>query len=168
MCSRHVHSVIVFRWTGDVANSFLNLPSRWGQPSSQSLSWLVRRPAVAENLGTIARGRFTVRFPEQKLRDKLGKYPSPENCPELKPPLPNAELGDKGYLDSGVKKSDSRSVAMLCRQWFVPLLWAYFHSCKNSTTALPLAGRLSDPRDKAQFDRANETIAWRGDVIKLL
>ena len=35
-------------------------------------------------------------------------------------------------------------------------------------SALPLAGRLSDPRDKAQFDTANETIASLGDVIALL
>ena len=134
MFSACLFSDCVFRWTGAVANSFLNFPSRWGQPSSQSLSWLVRRPAVAENLGTFAKGRFTVRLPEQKLRDKLGKYPSPENCPELKPPLLNAELGDKGFLDSGVKKSDSRLVAMLCKKWFVPLPWAYFHPCRNSAT----------------------------------
>ena len=64
-------------------------------------------PAVAEKLGTIARGRFTVRLPEQKPKDKLGKYPPPENCQELNPPELNAELGDKGFLDSGAKKSDS-------------------------------------------------------------
>ena len=34
-------------------------------------------PTVAEKLGTIARGRFTVRLPEQKLKDKLSKYLSP-------------------------------------------------------------------------------------------
>ena len=67
-------------------------------------------PAVAEKLGTIARGRFTVRLPEQKLKDKLSKYPPPENCQELKPPVLNAELGDKDFLDSGAKKSDSRLV----------------------------------------------------------
>ena len=63
-------------------------------------------PAVAEKLETIARGRFTVRLPEQKLKDKLSKYPPPE-CQELNPPVLNAELGDKGFLDSGAKKSDS-------------------------------------------------------------
>ena len=42
--------------------------------------------AVAEKLGTIARGRFTVRLPEEKLKDKLSKYPPPENCQELKTP----------------------------------------------------------------------------------
>ena len=54
-------------------------------------------PAVAEKLGTIARGRFTARLLEQKLKDKLSKYPPPENCQDLKPPLLNAELGDKGF-----------------------------------------------------------------------
>ena len=39
---------------------------------------------------------------------------------------------------------------------------------KLNNSALPLAGRLSDPRDKAQFDTANETIASLGDVIALL
>ena len=39
---------------------------------------------------------------------------------------------------------------------------------KLHNSALPLAGRLSDPRDKAQFDTANETIASLGDVIALL
>ena len=63
-------------------------------------------PAVAEKLETIARGRLTVRLPEQKLKDKLSKYPPPE-CQELNPPVLNAELGDKGFLDSGAKKSDS-------------------------------------------------------------
>ena len=67
-------------------------------------------PAVVEKLGTIARGRFTVRLPEQKPKDKLGKYPPPENCQELKTPVLNAELGGKGFLDCGAKKSDWRSV----------------------------------------------------------
>ena len=49
-------------------------------------------PAVVEKLGTIARGRSTVRLPEQKLKDKLSKYPPPENCPELSPPLPPPPL----------------------------------------------------------------------------
>ena len=63
-------------------------------------------PAVAEKLETIARGRLTVRLPEQKLKDKLSKYPPPE-CQELNPPVLNAERGDKGFLDSGAGKSDS-------------------------------------------------------------
>ena len=39
---------------------------------------------------------------------------------------------------------------------------------KLHNSALPLAARLSDPRDKAQFDTANETIVSLGDVIALL
>ena len=39
---------------------------------------------------------------------------------------------------------------------------------KLHNSALPLAGWLSDPRDKDQFDAANETIASLGDVIALL
>ena len=39
---------------------------------------------------------------------------------------------------------------------------------KLHNSALPLAGRLSDPRDKAQFDTSNETIASLGDVVALL
>ena len=39
---------------------------------------------------------------------------------------------------------------------------------KLHSSPLPLAGRLSDPRDKAQFDTANETIVSLGDVIALL
>ena len=39
---------------------------------------------------------------------------------------------------------------------------------KLHNSALPLAGRLSDPRDKAQFDTANETVASLVDVIALL
>jgi hypothetical protein len=43
--------------------------------------------------------------------------PLRENCSELKPPVLNAELGDKGYLDAGAKKTDSRLVnvqKMIC------------------------------------------------------
>ena len=36
------------------------------------------------------------------------------------------------------------------------------------TSALAIAGRLIDKRDKAQFDTANETIASLGDIIALL
>ena len=39
---------------------------------------------------------------------------------------------------------------------------------KLHNSALPLAARLSDPRDKAQLDTANETVASLGDVIALL
>ena len=39
---------------------------------------------------------------------------------------------------------------------------------KLHNSALPLAARLSDPRDKARFDTANETIASLGEVIALL
>ena len=119
--------------------------------------------AVAEKLGTIARGRFTVRLPEEKLKDKLSKYPPPENCQELKPPVLNAEPGDKGFLDSGAKKSDWRPVnvqKMVCGAAAGILLSMQ----KLHNSALPLAGRFSDPRDKAQFDTAYETIASLGDV----
>ena len=108
-------------------------------------------PAVAEKLATIARARFPVRLPEQKLKDKLGKYPPPENCSELKPPILNAELGDKGCLDAGAKKTDSRLVnvqKMICAAATGVLSsMQLLH-----TSALAIAGRLSDPRDKAQFD----------------
>ena len=39
---------------------------------------------------------------------------------------------------------------------------------KLHNSVLPLAARLSDPRDKTQFDTANETIVSLGDVIALL
>ena len=117
---------------------------------------------MAEKLATIARARFTVRLPDQKLKDNLGKHPPPENCSELKPLVLNAELGDKGYLDAGAKKTDSRLVnvqKMICAAATGVLSsMQVLH-----TSALPMAGLLSDPRHRAQFDTANETIASLGD-----
>ena len=79
----------------------------------------------------------------------------------------NAEPGDKGFLDSGAKKSDAGLVNV---QKMVCAAAAGILSSmqKLHNWALPLAGRLSDPRDEAQFDTANETIPSLGDVIALL
>ena len=70
-------------------------------------------PAVAEKFGTIVRGRFAVRLPEQKLKDSentpSGKLQGAKKTNKQKTVL-NAELGDMGFLDAEAKKSDSRLV----------------------------------------------------------
>ena len=53
-------------------------------------------PTVNEKLAEISRSRFRQKMPESKLKNKMDKYPVPENCPDVAPPTLNCELTDKG------------------------------------------------------------------------
>ena len=44
-------------------------------------------PAMTDKLSQITKSRFRVKMPESKLRDKMGKYPIPQNCLDLKAQL---------------------------------------------------------------------------------
>ena len=65
-------------------------------------------PTVNEQLAEISRSRFRQKMPKSKLKNKMDKYPVPENCPDVAPPILNSELTDKGYVDRTTKKSDGR------------------------------------------------------------
>ena len=72
-----------------------------------------------------------------------------------------------GFLDAEAKKSDSRLVSVQ-KMVYAAAAGLLSSMQKFHNSALPLARRLSDPRDKAQFDTSNETIASLGDVVALL
>ena len=100
-------------------------------------------PTVNEKLAEISRSRFRQKMPESKLKNKMDKYPVPENCPDVAPPTLNSELTDKGYVDRTTKKSDGRLVN-------VQTMLSAATSCLLVETnslheyATDLAGQISD------------------------
>ena len=124
-------------------------------------------PAVDEKLSKIAKNRFQVRLPEQKLKEKLNKYPLPQNCAELKPPVLNTELCEKGYVSGGAKKSDARLVNV---QRMVSSAASVVISAmqKLHDTAASLAARDCSARDKTVVEAANSVISTQADALAIL
>ena len=63
---------------------------------------------VAEKLANITKNRFSVKLSEKKLKEKMESHQIPENCLEIKAPLLNEEIVEKGNLDRATRKLDSR------------------------------------------------------------
>ena len=136
-------------------------------------------PTVNEKLAEISRSRFRQKMPESKLKNKMEKYPVPENCPDVAPPTLNSQLTDKGYVDRTTKKSDGRLVN-------VQTMLSAATSCLLVETnslheyATDLAGQISDGTAHAAggghaasaseraLTRANQTLASLGDAIAIL
>ena len=53
---------------------------------------------VAENLAKVARSRFAMKLPEQKLKEKLDRHLILKNYTEIRAPVLNAEIVEKGNL----------------------------------------------------------------------
>ena len=64
---------------------------------------------VAEKLAKVARSRFSVKLPNNKLKDKLDSHLIPENCTEIRAPVLNVETVEKGNLDRTARKNDTSS-----------------------------------------------------------
>ena len=136
-------------------------------------------PAVNEKLAEISKSRFCQKMAESKLKDKMNKYPVPENCLDVSPPTLNSELTEKGYVDRTTKKADRRLVNV---QTMLSAATACLLVETNSLHeyATDLAGDLSKGRGHAVsggraasalergLTRANQTLAALGDAIAIL
>ena len=125
-------------------------------------------PAVAEKLGRIARSRFRARLSDQKLKEKLAKYPLPQNCSELKPPSLNVDLLEKGYVHSGAKNSDKRLVnvqKMISSAASATV--AAMQTLHNTASSLTQRAGAS-AQDRAVVEDINAVIAVQGDSLALL
>ncbi|XP_070184990.1 uncharacterized protein [Littorina saxatilis] len=63
---------------------------------------------VDEKLANITKSRFTVKLPDQKLKDKMESILIPANCVEIKAPILNEEVIGKANLDRGARQNDTR------------------------------------------------------------
>ena len=127
-------------------------------------------PTVKEKLAEISKSRFRQKMPGSKLKRKIDKYPVPENCRDVSPPILNSELTDMGYVDRTTKKSDARLVN-------VQTMLSAATSCLLVETnslheyATDLAGQISDGTAHAAsaseraLTRANQS---SGDAIAIL
>ena len=68
---------------------------------------------VAEKLAKVARSRFSVKLSENKLKEKLDSHLIPENCTEIRAPVLNVEIVEKGNLDRTARKNDARLLLLL-------------------------------------------------------
>ena len=67
---------------------------------------------VAEKLAKVARSRFSVKLSENKLKQKLDSHLIPENCTEIRAPVLNVEIVEKGNLDSTARKNDANLLSV--------------------------------------------------------
>ena len=58
---------------------------------------------VAEKLAKVARNRFSVKLSENKLKEKLDSH----LIPEIRAPVLNVEIVEKGNLDRTARKNDA-------------------------------------------------------------
>ena len=62
----------------------------------------------AEKVAYVARSRFSVKLSENKLKEKLDSHLIPENCTEIRAPVLNVEIVEKGNLDRTAGKNGAR------------------------------------------------------------
>ena len=124
---------------------------------------------VAEKLANITKNRFSVKLSEKKLKEKMDSHQIPENCLEIKAPLLNEEIVEKGNLDRATRKLDSR---LLNIQQLIAKATAALVNATDKLHSVTTA--LADPSARVEqgnmrfVEAANETLAANGDVIALL
>ena len=124
---------------------------------------------VAEKLANITINRFSVKLSEKKLKEKMDSHQIPENCLEIKAPLLNEEIVEKGNLDRATRKLDSR---LLNIQQLIAKATAALVNATDKLHSVTTA--LADPSARVEqgnmrfVEAANETLAANGDVIALL
>ena len=63
---------------------------------------------VAERLAKVA-SRFSVKLSENKLKENLDSHLIPENCMEIRAPMLNVEIVEKGNLDRTATEKERRA-----------------------------------------------------------
>ena len=124
---------------------------------------------VAEKLANITQNRFSVKLSEEKLKEKMDSHQILENCLEIKAPLLNEELVEKGNLDRATRKLDSRllNIQQLIAKATTALVNAT-DKLHSVTTALADPSARVEQGNMRFVEAANETLAANGDVIAML
>ena len=111
-------------------------------------------------------------MPESKLRDKMSKYPIPQNCPEFKAPTLNEELTEKGYLDRYTRKNDTRVLnvqrMVSCAAAAMISAADKLHKLASELAAHIGVGHTARADDALSLTTANEVLTIEGDVIAIL
>ena len=118
---------------------------------------------VAEKLVNITKNRFSVKLSEKKLKEKMDSHQIPENCFEIKAPLLNEEIVEKGNLDRATRKLNSRllNIQQLIAKATTALV--------NATDKLHSVTTACMEQGNMRFvEAANETLTANGDVIAVL
>ena len=126
---------------------------------------------VAEKLAKVARSRFSVKLSENKLKEKLDSHLIPENCTEIRAPVLNVEIVEKGNLDRTARKNDVRlvNVQKLITTATTTLVNASDQLHHMTMALADQSTRGGDQPYPLRFvEAANEMPASNGDVIALL
>ena len=126
---------------------------------------------VAEKLAKVARSRFSVKLSENKLKEKLDSHLIPENCAEIRAPVLNVEIMEKGNLDRMARKNDAHllNVQKLITTAATTLVKAsdqLHHVTMVLADQSTCGGKQLYP--SRFIEAANETLASNSDVIALL
>ena len=125
---------------------------------------------VAERLAKVA-SRFSVKLSENKLKENLDSHLIPENCMEIRAPMLNVEIVEKGNLDRTARKNDARllNVQKLITTATATLVNASDQLHRVTTALADQSTRGGEQPNPSRFvEAANEMLASNGDVIALL
>ena len=118
-----------------------------------------------------SRSRFSVKLSENKLKEKLDSHLIPENCAEIRAPVLNVEIMEKGNLDRMARKNDAHllNVQKLITTAATTLVNAsdqLHHVTMVLADQSTCGGKQLYP--SRFIEAANETLASNSDVIALL
>ena len=123
--------------------------------------------AVADSLARVTKNRFKVKMPDSKLKTKMAKYLIPENCPELKAPVINEEVLDRGNIDRVAKRNDLR--LMQVQKTVAKAAAAVVNVSDQLHKAISSVTSARSQDQSEQFvSIANKTLETNGDVIAML
>ena len=112
-----------------------------------------------------------MKLSENKLTEKLDSHLIPENCTEIRAPVLNVEIVEKGNLDRTARKNDAR---LLTLHKLITTATAALVNASDQlhrvTTAFAdqSTGGGEQPNSLRFIEAANEMLASNGDVIALL
>ena len=112
-----------------------------------------------------------MKLSENKLTEKLDSHLIPENCTEIRAPVLNVEIVEKGNLDRTARKNDARLLTLhkLITKATAALVNASVQ-LHRVTTAFADQSTCSreQPNPSCFIEAANEMLASNGDVTALL
>ena len=112
-----------------------------------------------------------MKLSENKLTEKLDSHLIPENCTEIRAPVLNVEIVEKGNLDRTARKNDARLLTLhkLITKATAALVNASVQLHRVTTAfADQSTGGGEQPNSLRFVEAAIEMLASNGDVIALL
>ena len=154
--------------TGSVSDFQIELDQRQTSKSAQALSALEddleivveNGEKVDEKLAKVIKNRFTVKCSKEKLESKTKEHKIPENCQEIKAPLLDEVLTDKGFVDRNARKDDNRLADI---QSLIATATAALVGQTDS-----LNNQVQQSNDPKEIDIANKVIKTNGDIFAVL